>query len=138
MVLGLVTILLGSTLFFDVTSYRAQSFRAERNNLVVALQTARADSLNNINQSKHGVAINPGGYAGYVLFEGDSFAASNPATRVSIAASYPVTLASTSPQEVVFAQLSGDTGFSGQLLLTDVERQATSAIVINYEGKIGW
>jgi prepilin-type N-terminal cleavage/methylation domain-containing protein len=137
-VMGLVTLILGATLFFDVNSYRGDAFRAERTNLVTALQTARANALDNINQAKHGVAINPNGYNGYVIFEGDNYTVSNPTTRVAIPASYPVTLASTSPQEVVFAQLSGDTGFSGQLMLIDNERYATSTININYEGKIGW
>ena len=137
MVLGLLTFVLGSTLFFDINSYRVDAFRAERTNLVTALQTARADALNNINQSKHGVVINPAGYAGYIIFEGDTFTASDQATRIAIPASYGVTLASSSLSEVVFSQLSGDTGWSGQLILIDSERHATSAIVINYEGKIG-
>jgi len=137
-VIGLVTVLLGATLFFDVNNYRGEAFRAERNNLVVALQTARADALNNINQSKHGVAINPGGYSGYVIYEGDSFVVSSPDTRVSIPASYPFELVSPSPNEIVFSQLSGDTGYSGELVLRDPERTSTTSIVINYEGKIGW
>ena len=138
MVIGLVTVVLGATLFFDVNNYRGESFRAERSNLVVALQTARADALNNVHQIKHGVAINPNGYAGYVIYEGDSFAVSSPDTRVSIPASYHIELVSPSPSEVVFTQLSGDTAYSGELILRDPTRNATTSIFINYEGKIGW
>jgi Tfp pilus assembly protein FimT len=137
-VVGLVTLLLGATLFFDVQGYRSDAFRAERTKLVTALQTARANALNNMQQSSHGVAINPGGYAGYVIFSGESYALSSSVTHISIPASYSVTLDGASPQEVVFSALSGDTGWSGELVLQDPERQATSAIIINYEGKIGW
>jgi prepilin-type N-terminal cleavage/methylation domain-containing protein len=136
-VMGILVTILGSSLFFDVSNYRGEAFRAERNNLVVALETARADALNNMHQSKHGVAINPGGYAGYVIFEGTSYAVSDPATRTLIPASYTVTLEPPSPSEVVFTQLSGDTGFSGDIVLRDSERNATTSIRINYEGKIG-
>ena len=41
-VVGLVTLLLGATLFFDVQGYRSDAFRAERTKLVTALQTAEA------------------------------------------------------------------------------------------------
>ena len=137
-VIGLLTVIFGSSLFFDVNTFRGDAFRAERANLVTALETARADALNNINQSKHGVAINPSGTAGYVIFEGENYATSRLITRVTIPAAYKISLASTSPSEVVFSQLSGDTGWSGELILVDNERQATTSIVINYEGKIGW
>lgn len=137
-VLSIITMLVAVTLFFDANNYRGESFRAERNNLVVALQTARADALNNIDQSKHGVAINPSGFKGYVIFEGDSYAASNPVTRTKIPASYPITLASSSPSEVLFTQLSGNADYSGEIVLKDTQRNATTSIVINYEGKIGW
>ena len=137
-VLGVLTFILGATVVFDMTGYRGDAFRAERTTLVTALQTARADALNNVQQSKHGVAINPDGFAGYVLFAGDRYADADPVTRTMIPMSYPVTFGSTSPREVVFDQLSGDTGFNGQTEIIDQGRSATTAIVINYEGKIGW
>lgn len=138
MVLTIVSMLVGATLFFDITNYRGEAFRAERNNLVVALQTARADSLNNVNQKTHGVAINPNSYEGYVVFEGTDFASSDEDTHTKIPASYPVVLASSSPDEIVFAQLSGNANYNGEIVLLDTKRSASTSIVINYEGKIGW
>jgi prepilin-type N-terminal cleavage/methylation domain-containing protein len=138
LVLALVSMIVGLTLFFDVNSYRGDAFHAERNILVVALQSARADALNNINQSRHGVAINPDGYSGYVIFEGNEYASSDSAQRKEIPASYPITLDSTSPNEVVFKQLSGDTTFSGELILLDSLRNTSTTISINNEGKIGY
>ncbi len=138
-VLALITMLAGTSLFFDINIYRGDSFRAERNILVVALQTARADALNNINQKRHGVAIYPAGYKGYVVFEGNDFASSDVSTRKEIPASYAVTLDASSPDEVVFWQLSGDSkDFSGEIILIDSLRNASATIAINHEGKIGW
>ncbi len=137
-VLAIITMIIGATLIFDINSFRGEAFRGERNNLVVALQTARADALNNVNQSKHGVKINPSGFSGYVIFEGNSFGSSTPSLREEIATSYPVTISSSSPDEIIFTQLSGDANFDGEVVLIDEERNATTSIVINHEGKIGW
>jgi len=137
-VLALITVIAGLSLFFNIDMYRGDSFRAERNILVIALQTARADALNNISQMRHGVAINPGGYAGYVIFEGNDYASSEPDTRKEIPASYGVTLDASSPDEVVFTQLSGNANFDGEIILIDTLRNASATIAINHEGKIGW
>lgn len=137
-VLSIITMIIGATLIFDVNSFRGEAFRGERAALVVALQTARADALNNINQSKHGVKINPSGYNGYVIFEGNSYVSSDPDLREEIPASYPVTLGLASPDEVIFSQLSGDTNFNGTVVLVDPQRNMTAEIIINHEGKIGW
>lgn len=137
-VLAIVSTIIGATLFFDIGTYRGSAFRAERGALMVALQAARADALNNINQSGHGVAIHPDGYDGYVIFEGDTYVDSDPATRKEIPASYPVTLDVSSPDEIVFSQLSGNANMNGTIILIDTLRNATTGIAINYEGRIGW
>jgi prepilin-type N-terminal cleavage/methylation domain-containing protein len=143
-VMGIISILLGLSLFVDLNSYRGDAFRAEVGALGVALQTARADALNNINEAKHGVAIHPGGYNGYVVFQGDNYAARNVALDVSIDASYTVTISPSSPTEVVFSQLSGNAvtalglDYDGDITFTDPNRAVTAVITINHEGKISW
>ncbi len=142
-VISIITILGGMTLFFDVNAYRGDAFRAERTILTIALQTARADALNNMHQKKHGVKINPTGYAGYVIFEGDSFAVSDVSTRTYIPSSYQVIVGAGSVNEIVFSQLSGDALCGGSstcdtnIVLVDPERNASTTIAINHEGKIG-
>ncbi len=138
-VLSLITIVIGSTLFFDINMYRGEAFRAERENLVIALQTARANALNNINQHKHGVAINPGGYEGYVVFEGNDYASSDPTSWKEIPSSYNIDL-DPNPvflKEVVFSQLSGDVSLPGDIKLLDPLRNTFTTITVNHEGKIG-
>lgn len=136
-VLGIITMIIGATLMFDVNSFRGEAFRGERNTLVVALQTARADALNNINQQKHGVKINPGTFKGYVIFEGDTYASSDAVLRDEIPSLYTIELEPGSPDEVVFSQLSGNASYDGEIVLKDPERNMTTNIVINHEGKIG-
>jgi prepilin-type N-terminal cleavage/methylation domain-containing protein len=136
-VIGLVGVLASVALFMDVNSYRGDAFRGEVNALGLALQTSRADALNNINQSKHGVAIHPGGYDGYVIFQGNSYATRNLAFDESIKANYSVTFGAT-PTEIIFDQLSGDANYDGDVTMTDSQRNMTAVITINHEGKISW
>jgi prepilin-type N-terminal cleavage/methylation domain-containing protein len=137
-VIGIITILAALIAFVDLNNYRGDAFRAEVSALGVALQTARADSLNNINQEMHGVAIHPGGYDGYVLFQGGSYATRDSTYDESIKAAYGVTFGASSPTEIVFQQLSGDTSYDGDITFIDPNRAMTMAITINHEGKISW
>lgn len=137
-VIGIIVVLSGVVLFFDFTSYRGDAFRAEVGNLGVALQTARANALNNINQQKHGVAIHPGGYDGYIVFEGNTYATADHARDVTIAATYGVTFDASSPSEIVFDQLSGNANYDGVVTMIDTQRNMQALISINHEGLIGW
>lgn len=137
-VIGIIVLLTSLSLFIDVNSYRGDAFRAEVRSLASALQRARADALNNIAEEKHGVAIHPDGFDGYVIFDGASYAERNSSRDVPIAASYRVTLSSSSPMEIVFEQLSGNTNYDGDIELIDPNRAMTATISINYEGRISW
>ena len=90
------------------------------------------------NQKKHGVAMRPSGYDGYIIFEGDTFATSDPTKEVRIKDSYKVTFSPSSPSEIVFDQLSGNANYDGDIGLVDPARNMTAVITINHEGKIGW
>jgi prepilin-type N-terminal cleavage/methylation domain-containing protein len=137
-VISIIGMIAGATLFFDITNFRGAAFHTEVANLVTALQTARADALNNVNQKKHGVAINPGSVEGYVMFEGDDYAHRDITKDNVIPSMYRITVASSSPTEIVFAQLSGVTSFNGDVSLIDPERNASTSIAINFEGRISW
>ncbi len=137
-VIGILTMLGGALSFVDMNNYRSDAFRAERNLLIMSLQTARADALNNVNQSPHGVAIHPDGYDGYVIFEGANYASGT--ARNPIAANYPAGIALGSPAEIIFEQLSGNSNYgNAKITLSDTEREGVTAnIFINHEGAITW
>lgn len=139
-VISILMVIVAVSMFIDINSYRGDAFRSEVNLLGNTLQKARADALNNIDQNMHGVAIRPSGYDGYVIFEGNSY--SDPARDTSkdenVEASYIVSFSPASPSEITFNQLSGDANFDGNITLTDPERNMSSVISINYEGKISW
>lgn len=138
-VMGIVGIFMAASLFMDMSSYRGDAFRSEEDSLATSLQTARADALNNINQQKHGVAIHPGGYDGYVIFEGETYATRDVSHDEDIKASYNVTFSPATPSEVVFEQLSGNIiSGAGDITLMDSSRNMTATISTNYEGKISW
>jgi prepilin-type N-terminal cleavage/methylation domain-containing protein len=140
-VIGIVAMFAVMSLFLDMNNYRGDAFRSEQSVLGMALQTARADALNNINQKRHGVAIHPSGYDGYIIFEGNSYTEVGRDTTkdIEIKSSYNVTFTLTSPTEIVFDQLSGNIiAGAGDITFIDSQRNMTAVISTNYEGKISW
>lgn len=139
LVLTIVGVLLSGTLFFTNNYYRDTALQNERQLLMSLLYTARADAMNNIDGVPHGVAFFPTGFSGYVLFSGHDYELSDPTTRRTVPIDYPVVLATPAPAFVTFGQLSGDASYNGELVLIDANRShATTGIIINYAGKIGW
>ena len=129
-VLGLLTMLAGFSVFIGLDGYRGYAFRTERAVLVSTLQKARAESLNNVNQSPHGVRFSTNDY---VLFEGTDYLSRDSSKDETVTTSYGVTF-SGSP-EIVFEQLSGDSTDSS-VALTDGIRTVT--VSINGEGRISY
>lgn len=136
--LSIIAIIVTMALFIDINSYRGGAFRLEQNSLGISLEQARADALNNINQRKHGVAIHPGGYSGYVIFEGNTYATRDVSRDEEIESFYDVTFSTTTPSEIVFEQLSGNADYDGDLVLIDLIRGMSIVITINHEGRISW
>ena len=137
-VIGLVAVVATMSLFIDINSFRGDAFRSEVNNLGIALQTARADALNNIDEKSHGVAIDPSGYNGYVIFEGNDYSTRDITKDENMESSYKVTFGISSPTEIVFEQLSGDANYDGDITIIDSNRNMQAGISINHEGKISW
>lgn len=139
LVLAIVGVLLSGTLFFTNNYYRDTSLQNERQFLMSLLYTARADAMNNIDGLPHGVAFFPAGFSGYVLFSGNDYDSSDILTRKMIPINYPAALAATAPAFITFKQLSGDASYNGEIVLIDTNRaNATTGIITNYAGKIGW
>ncbi len=136
--LGIVSITGITFSLIDMNSFRRNSFQAEIIRIGSALQTARTNSFNNINKSKHGVAFNPDNFKGYMLFEGDSYTSRDKTKDVAIKASYSIIFSSSTPTEIVFEQLSGNANYNGGLYLTESQSGISDVIKINYEGKIEW
>lgn len=134
-VLGITTMLASVLLFADMTTYKSSSLREERERLVTLLERARAQAMTNVHQSPHGVRITAGGY---VQFEGDSFATAHHDRDVTMQTVYPVVFANSSPNEIVFSQLSGDANYEGDIVLSDPNSRATAVFSINHEGAISW
>lgn len=138
----------------DSNYFRDNAFRAERDALVVVLQTARMDAMNNLHERSHGVALRPADHPNaYVMFEGPSYAASDPSSREVATAKYDAEIAIDAPSEIVFCQLSGAAArgiapgtrcddprnyYDGAIVMTDAARRRALTIAVNYEGAIRW
>lgn len=139
LVIGMIAVIGSAVLFVDLNHYRGDSFRAERSTLITLLGQARIDSLNNVFEEPHGLAILPSDYPdSYVLFMGTSYAASDPASRVPYKTNYAFTLGAGSPSEVVFEQLNGNSNVSGTIVMVDGIRGFSYDITLNQEGGISW
>lgn len=137
-VIALLLIIINSTLFFTNTQLNRESLISERRQLVSVLLKARANAVNNIDQVPHGVALAPEGLEGYVLFSGENYSHREVSKDVVVQTSRLVVFGSLTPYEIIFEQLSGDSTYSGDIVLYDQTRNGSTSISINYEGKIGW
>ncbi|MEI6660190.1 MAG: prepilin-type N-terminal cleavage/methylation domain-containing protein [bacterium] len=147
-VIGLIAFLMSFSLFINLDNYKSDSFPGERDRLVTLLQTARADSLNNIDQISHGVAIRPSEYPGsYAYYEGVNYSdalSQHPESINPVAIQYAFDVTNSSPKEIVFYQLSGDAHsgdggpYDGDITLNDAGRNMQFNISINHEGRIDW
>lgn len=135
-VLSLVSILASLTLFFDMSQYARGALHSEERLLMSSLIHARTNAQNNVHGIPHGVALHPNGNPEYVIFEGASFLDSNPDTQRSIPSSFA--LSTSTPDEIVFEQLSGDANVDAEIVLIDESRNARGSFSVNHEGKIGW
>ncbi len=137
-VVGILSILFGISLLFNVSDYQGTAFRAEKSTIVTLLQTARGNAMNNFGEVSHGLALHPVDRPdSYVLFKGTHYD-KNAASNVVVTENYPVTFGGGAPLEVVFHQLSGDTDWQGNITLTDPRRNFTSIVSVNGEGRINW
>lgn len=136
LVLAMLTIIASVTMIFSMSMYQSSLLAAERSSLVSVLQTARAHSMQNKLGLAAGVAFDPTGFDGYVLFEGGDFVTSDINTRVPVAHQINISVVLGAPAQIVFTQLSGEASYDGGIILQDTSRNASTSIAINYEGAL--
>ncbi len=111
--------------------YRSNSFQTDVNSIVAALQKARSQSINNIDEKPHGVLLNS---SNYIIFEGSSYATRDTTKDEALSANPSFTFSG--PTEIIFTQLSGESSASGNLVINNGFR--TASISFNNEGRIDW
>ena len=129
MVITIISIMAGIAVYMSGDFFRSNSFNSDVNVLGVYLQRARSQAISNIDQSPHGVKIIG---KDYVIFEGvdyNSRTSEDPSIKGN--SNFTYTPADT---EVVFDQLSGNSSFSGNIIVFDGFKTAT--ISLNLEGRI--
>jgi Tfp pilus assembly protein FimT len=141
-VVGMFTMLAGLSLMIGLDSYRKYAFHDVEDTIVMALARARSESMTGIcggsscaGGRKHGVKIGDGVLT---VFEGDSYDTRDSSVdEIYVAATAKVTIAPSSPTEIVFERLSGIVLATGDIGISD-EVGNTSVIRINSEGRIDW
>lgn len=127
------------TVILSIDSYRAQTFRSERDIIVSTLHKARSQAINNIclgatctGGLPHGVHVESGSYT---IFQGATYNASDP-LNYTVEGSLGVVISPT-PTDIVFAQLSGEVASTSHMTLTD-QYGKTSTIDVEASGRVFW
>jgi len=142
--------IIGLGLFISFDFYKSYSFHSERNTIVSILKKARSQSLNNINQTRHGVHFEDNSELKYIIFECptgnpqcNSYTA-DPAAEIVINSSFGVSIINPSPLpfDIIFDQLSGNCistiCFGPEPTITITDGSKSYDININSEGRIDW
>jgi prepilin-type N-terminal cleavage/methylation domain-containing protein len=134
-VIAILSTMLGFVSISAVDEYRLRARLQEQALLTTALILARSRAMDNYAEAPAGVAINPPGYRGYVVFSGPVYGEDIIDQRVFFPAVYDVALASSSPSKLVFTALTGTTS-RVSIVLIDPHTRRSSTTTINHEGYI--
>lgn len=135
-VLGIFVFIAVLGLFLSTTTLRNSSFGSDINIVASVLQRARSRATANINESSHGVRLDG---SGYTIFQGPpplTFASRVTSLDESIQAGAAFSFLPIATIDIIFTQLSGESSFSGPIVITNGFNTAT--ISLNYEGQISW
>lgn len=135
-VMSMVAVIASVTMLFSYSSYEKHLLAAEKSSFVLLLQSARANAMQNVGEQDHGVAIDPLGYTGYVVFKGSSFDDSDESLHIYVPRSNNFSFSASSPGIIIFEQLSGDSNVNTEFKLISVHKEASITATINYEGAI--
>ena len=143
--IGILGIIATLGLFISLDFYKSYAFSSEESVIVSILQKARSQSVNNINEKRHGVHFQASPLK-YVIFECSSSCTSYPGSASSdlpIDPSYNASVTSPAlPFDVVFDQLNGNCISSNcataPLLMTISAGPKSYTIKVNSEGQIDW
>jgi prepilin-type N-terminal cleavage/methylation domain-containing protein len=136
-VLMMLSVIACATLFFSMSFYSHNLILAERSQFISLLQTVRAQSMQNIDNKPHGIAIDVSEGNKYILFSGSTLTTSDPESQIPILYDTRFRFSTDTPDEIVFSQLSGESNYEGEILMIDSFRpQSIATITINYGGAI--
>jgi type II secretory pathway pseudopilin PulG len=137
--MGILILIIGLGMVVSLDFFRSSSFQSEQEVIVSALQKARSESMNNIDQMRHGVRLTN---SQYIIFECSGSCTTYPGSASSdiiLKPDYPITF-TPAPADVVFDQLSGDcvgcTPSDIDIHANDGTKNFT--INVNSEGRINW
>lgn len=130
MVVAILSAIAGFGFWASLEFYKRYNLDAEFNILTSVLKKVRNLSINNFNESAHGIFIEPNRYT---VFQGASYASRDSDFDEIY---QPSGINFSGVGEAVFSQLSGDSNASGTIVLNYETR--TRIIFINYDGKIDW
>lgn len=148
-VMVIMAIIVSLGLIVSIDFYKSYSFRSERNIIASILQKARSQSLNNINQTRHGVHFEDSSGLKYILFECPAItpncASYDPIyPQIEMASSWGSSI-SNLPIDVIFNQIDGnlvDSNCSSNPStvkdITVTYESTSYNISINCEGRINW
>lgn len=144
-VIGLFGVVASLGTFVSITDFQNNSFRDERDLLVIALEHARALAMHNICEGictdgkAHGVHIetNAGVISQFIIFQGTLYNKNNPSNIIiEVGKNFSKIITLTGPTDIYFQQLSGSADPTTFTLSDNLTH--SSIVSINDEGQISW
>jgi prepilin-type N-terminal cleavage/methylation domain-containing protein len=142
--IAILAVIASLGLFISMDFFKSYSFRSEQSVIVTLLQNTRSQSLNNIDQVRHGVHFQ-GSPLRYTIFECpvgtpqcSSYVAGS--SDLTTNSSYNITMTSPAlPFDIIFDQLNGDCVSCASPVNIQISDGVKNYIItINNEGQISW
>ena len=140
-VIALIIIISGATIYFNIDGYRGYLFRSDRDTLISALHHARSEAIANICRGSscvsgvpHGVKIESDRY---IIFQGEDFSSADHSFDIEMDINPNTTFSTNGGDEVVFSRLSADVLTPIEITMTENSGR-TSTISVSSEGQIKW
>jgi prepilin-type N-terminal cleavage/methylation domain-containing protein len=142
--IAILTLIASLGLFISMDFFKNYSFRSEKNVIVSILQNARSQSINNIDQVRHGIHFqaNP---IKYIEFEcpvstPQCSSYSSLPSEFIINSSYNISFSNpTLPFDIIFDQLNGNCiNCTSPINIVVIDGTKQYTININSEGRIDW
>ena len=143
--IGILAILGALGLFISFDFYKSYAFSTEKNIAISVLQRVRNQSVNNINETRHGVYFSSSNQ--YIMFQCpdnapcDDYADADTSKNIVIEPSYGISITGV-PFYIIFDQLNGDCitcpSYPSNTIVGINYESKHYDILINEEGRISW
>lgn len=126
--------LIGGIVLLTLGNFRdRQAVKNAKSEIISALNLARTNSLNGLNDTVHGIHFDQ---TSFTFFSGASFVADNPENKAIDLPAVTVTASLTGGDNVVFDRLTGTTINDGTIVITSINAGEVATVTVLTSGLV--